>query len=213
MNVLVGQNLDSIKSIPVEDVLTALYGDYTITHEDSIMLHNINSMLEIKAKLDSTIFSLEKSEYSKNLKRIIYEKYVLDLEKNLNSQLEFIAKNSRKYKLYGETYDSGKIFNKKYIFTNTFLQDLLTNYIFENNLLSSCDFFDDKRILDNEIYDLSMVIPFQFGYAEFIAFLMKDNIDKLIKLKNNNSNECTIENVDLIISTGKKVPYLKDYYR
>lgn len=213
MNVLVGQDLDSIKSIPVEDVLTALYGDHTITHEDSIMLDNINHMLEIKAKLDSTIFSLEKSEYSNNLKRIVYENYVLDIEKNLKYQLEFIAKNTEKYRLYGETYDSGKTFNKKYIFTNAYLQDLLANYILENNLLSNCEFFKNLLVEKNQIYDLALATPFQFGYTEYIAFVMKDKINKLLKLKNDNSNECTIENVDSIISTGKKVPYLKDYYK
>ncbi|MEZ4908636.1 MAG: hypothetical protein R2771_13580 [Saprospiraceae bacterium] len=156
---------------------------------------------------------MNESTYSVNLKRIAYEKYILDIEKNLDLQVELIAKKSKKYKLYGETYDSGKIYNKKYILTNKSIQFLLANYILDNNLLSSCEYFDKNAITENQVYDYSIEFPFQFGYAEFIAFLMKDNTDKLIELKKVSKNQCTVENINYIYSIGKRVPYLKKYYK
>lgn len=212
LSVLEGQDLDSIKPIPAEEIQYALYGNYVLTPKDSMILDSINKMLAIKSKLDSIIFSLENNKYSVNLNRVAFEKYTIDIEKNIDIQMELILNNIKKYKLFGETHDSGRMCNKKYILTNKSLQFLLANYILDKNKLSSCDFFDDKIILENQIYDLSMEIPFQFGYAEFIAFIMKDHTDKLKEIKKTTKDDCIYDNIDLIYFVGRKVPYLKDYY-
>lgn len=213
LSVLTGQDFDSIKPIQAKEIQFAIYGKFVLTPMDSIILDSINKMLAIKSKLESTIFSLENNKYSENLNRVAFEKYTIDIEKNIDIQMELILNNIKKYKLYGETHDSGRMYNKKYILTNKSLQFLLANYILDKNKLSSCDFFDDKRILEYQIYDLSVEIPFQFGYAEFIAFIMKDHTDKLKVIKKTTKDECIYDNINFIYFIGRKVPYLKDYYK
>ena len=205
-------NAQEIVTVNRAEVLESL--GYTVikTHQDSVMMDSINKMLEIKKKLEKTIFSLKDSNFSENLKQIVYETYAKDIDTSLEKQLNFLALNFKEYKLYGEATDSW-LYNKKYILTNEFLKTCLGKIIINNNLLSQCDFFNFDFLNKKNKYKLIDPNSYRKNFIYQIAYLLKDQIFNIKMLLKTSSNDCLISNLNLIIDFGKKDPYLKEYYK
>ncbi len=208
---LISINLNAQEIVTAKRVLRS--NELELTHKDSLMLDSVKTLLKNKSIYEKTIFSLKDSNYSENLKQIVYETYAKDIDTSLEKQLNFLALNFKEYKLYDEATDSDELYRKKYILTNEFLKTCLGKIIINNNLLSHCEFFDFEFLNNKNKYKLIEPNSYRKNFIYQIAYLLKDEIFNIKTLLKTSSNDCLISNLNLIIDFGKNDPYLKEYYK